>query len=95
MNERNTLLKQITVLDFMAVDLHLYLNTHPGDNSAITMYNEAVTRAAELREKFEARFGPMTAFRSTVTAEKPWADDCWPWQADSNFNVVQEQEAML
>lgn len=31
MHNRNELLKQLTALDFMAVDLQLYLDTHPND----------------------------------------------------------------
>ncbi len=42
---REELLSSLTQLDFMAVDLGLYLNTHPDDTEAIDAYNQVIVAA--------------------------------------------------
>ena len=86
-SERCKLLDKITKLDFMALDLQLYLNTNPADLNAIEMYNSCIAGCQAAREKYEANYGPMTAFRSEgaicdQTGEWAWNTGPWPWQAD-------------
>ena len=90
--DRQNILKQITIMDFMATDLHLYLNTHPNDTEAMEMYNDTVAKAAQTRKEYEERFGPLVAFRSPDTAKRRWNDCPWPWQADFNFNWDEASE---
>ena len=85
--ERDALLKQITILDFMALDLHLYLNTHPSDEEALTMYNDCITSGKVAREKYEMHYGPLTAFRSDGQKNWNWIDCPWPWHTDFNFSL--------
>ena len=90
--KREALLKQITMMDFMALDLHLYLNMHPTDCEALEMYNDCTIGAKVAREKYEAEYGPLTGFRSEgqkSDGTKGWAwNDCpWPWQANFNFSL--------
>ena len=77
------LLIKLTALDFMAVDLALYLNTHPCDDEALKKYNEIVCKANELRTEYQNEFGPLYSFRSLNNGSWDWIDDPWPWQ--SNF----------
>lgn len=83
---RNELLKKMTMLDFMALDLQLYLNTHPTDCQALEMYNDCVTNSQIVKEKYEAEFGPLTSFRSEGQEDWAWNDCPWPWQAEFNFS---------
>lgn len=53
------LLKSLMELDFIAVDLGLFLNTHPDDNDAIAAYNQVITAADTVRMKYEETFGPL------------------------------------
>ena len=97
MLNREALLKQLTQLDFMALDLQLYLNTHPSDMEALEMYNDCIQGAQAAREKYEAEFGPLTAFRSEGqksdgTDGWAWIDCPWPWQAEANFSINVEYE---
>ena len=48
---REELLSSLTQLDFMAVDLGLYLNTHPDDIEAIDAYNQVIVAADTVRAK--------------------------------------------
>ena len=61
---RDCMLKRLTVLDFLAVDLQLYLDSHPDDENAITKYNSVVDEADGLREQYENLYGPLFSFRS-------------------------------
>jgi hypothetical protein len=38
-DERRELLDQIRAIEFMTVDLNLYLDTHPNDRRALNEYN--------------------------------------------------------
>ena len=53
------LLKSLMELDFIAVDLGLFLNTHPDDSDAIAAYNQVITAADTVRMKYEETFGPL------------------------------------
>ena len=87
------LLKQLTVLDFMATDLHLYLNTHPEDALALKMFNDVTTKSAQVRKEYENHFGPLVSYRSSdikdgqTPAKWRWEDCPWPWERDFNFKL--------
>jgi len=84
---RDELLKRLTALDFMALDLALYLNTHPHCAEGIEKYNEAVTEADKCRQLFEINFGPLCSFRSVSKKAWSWINNPWPWQTQSNFEL--------
>lgn len=86
---RDELLKIITVLDFFAIDLHLYLNTHPTDREAIQKYNTVVKRAKELREQYEKQFG-MLMPNTPSGYPWQWIEEPWPWQNKFNFELAGE-----
>ena len=89
--EKDALLKQITVLDFMAVDLHLFLNTHPDDVEALNMYNDVIANADKARQCYEQQYGPLTAYRSKGWEGWTWKDCPWPWQSKFNFELRGEE----
>lgn len=86
--ERDEILNNLTVLDFMAVDLHLYLDTHPEDEEAIEKYNEIIRKADAVRYEYESKFGPLCSFRSMSDKNSfKWIDSPWPWQSSFNYNI--------
>ena len=88
--DRDELLKSLSELDFIAVDLALFLNTHPENKEAIQAYNQVITAADTVRMKYEDAFGPLCSFRSYAGNTNHWAwnDNPWPWQADANFSFA-------
>ena len=88
--DRDELLKSLSELDFIAVDLALFLNTHPENKEAIQAYNQVITAADTVRMKYEDTFGPLCSFRSYAGNTNHWAwnDNPWPWQADANFSFA-------
>ena len=87
---RDELLKSLSELDFIAVDLALFLNTHPENKEAIQAYNQVITAADTVRMKYEDAFGPHCSFRTYAsnTNHWEWNDNPWPWQADANFSFA-------
>lgn len=89
---RDELLKQLTMLDFMATDLALFLDTHPHDKDAIENYNCIVTEACKVRAQYEKMHGPLCSFRSKSPEDVwKWADNPWPWDYDFNFSLSRKE----
>lgn len=87
MNDREQLLQELTTLDFIALDMGLYLDTHPMDAQAIEEYNRVIKTADEVRMKYEELAGPLCSFRSINPNDKNWVwkENPWPWNKDFNF----------
>lgn len=77
-------------LDFVAVDLALYLDTHPNDAGALNRYNETLERADEFREQYQRLCGPLYSFRSFNRDGWKWYKDPWPWQYSFNIDLPEE-----
>lgn len=83
MNEHNqdTLLKELMAIDFTIIELNLYLDTHPCDYRALSLFNENVNRAKILRNNYEQTYGPLTASNSFNTKQTwQWINSPWPWE---------------
>jgi spore coat protein JB len=75
------LLYEMQAVDFILVELTLYLDTHPQDHKAINQYNECVQKSMALKHKFQSMFGPLYHFGNSYSTY-PWTWDSapWPWQ---------------
>lgn len=87
---RDELLKKLSELDFIAVDLALFLNTHPENSEAIQAYSQVITAADAVRMKYEEAYGPLCSFRSYAanTNHWEWNNDPWPWQVNANISFA-------
>jgi spore coat protein JB len=80
MNQRNAM-KELMAADFTALDLALYLNTHPFDRQALALYCNAVQRAKALLMNYEKCYGPITHYgAANYTNSWLWALTPWPWE---------------
>lgn len=81
MLSRRELIKKIQILQFAAVDLNLFLDTHPDCSQAITDYNQCVQNLMSLKKMYEMHYGPFANFGSATSCD-PWAwiDEPWPWE---------------
>ena len=57
-----TLLEEIQAIDFVIVELNLYLDTHPDDFEAIKQFNDTTEKSMLLKIEFEKKFGPLMNF---------------------------------
>lgn len=76
------MLKKIQEMEFVAVELNLYLDTHPCDEDAINDYNCAVEVLKRMKKDYEAEFGPLLNFGWGGLSGKPWqwVEGPWPWE---------------
>ena len=79
--DRDTMLMKLSELDFAALDLQLFLDTHPDNKKAIEQYNTAVDVAGKARAEYEKAFGPLTSFRVPSQPDKfTYIESPWPWE---------------
>lgn len=91
---KDELLKELTMLDFMATDIHLYLDTHPKDKMMIRKYNKIVSQADACRFKYEKLYGPLCSYRSSSKEDRwTWINEPWPWCEESNFVACKEDKS--
>ena len=76
---RCELLKTISEYQFVAVELNLYLDTHPGDAAARSDYQYYSTRLKELIAAYEEQYGPLMTFGHSATATGCYVCSEWPW----------------
>lgn len=76
------LLRKIQEMEFVAVELNLYLDTHPCDQDALNDFNCAVESLAKLKVKYEAEYGPLLNFGFSSTSREgwQWVQGPWPWE---------------
>ena len=75
------LLEEMQAIDFVLVELNLFLDTHPSDFEAIKQFNDTAQKSMQLKVEFEQKFGPLMNFgRSYSNYPWDWKDAPWPWQ---------------
>lgn len=80
-SERKRLLKRIMELEFVMVELNLYLDTHPRDQKALHDYNETLRELRKLKAEYTRQYGPLMP-DDIITDPRyyTWVKEPWPWQ---------------
>lgn len=75
------LLEELQAIDFVLVELTLYLDTHPLDENALKQYNQFALKRRGVAAEFEQRYGPLLQYGHSFS-QYPWQWDQppWPWQ---------------
>lgn len=78
------MLRELMEVSFVLIETALYLNTHPNDERALRLHNNASQQNMQLEEMYQARYGPL---KNTGMSRYPWSyiNDPWPW--DVNFTI--------
>lgn len=75
------LLEQLQAIDFVLVELNLYLDTHPDDLNAIKQYNVHALERMQLANQFQQLYGPLQNFGHAFSkCPWEWSKSPWPWQ---------------
>ena len=69
---------------FAAYDMLLYLDTHPNDKKAFSMFKELVEKMRLKKKEYETEFGPLEAFNSANYDTFKWIKSPWPWEKEAN-----------
>jgi spore coat protein JB len=80
---RKEMMNKIRELEFAAVDLNLYLDTHPTCQQALMDYNTISQQLNELKKIYETKYEPLVHF-GCAPSQYPWKWVCdpWPWEDD-------------
>lgn len=83
MDERLSMLKEIQELEFVAIDLNLFLDTHPQDQAAHRDYRAVRDKLMMVRKRYEEIYGPLTVTGSTPPHHQwLWIESPWPWEIE-------------
>jgi spore coat protein JB len=76
------MLIKVQEMQFVALELALYLDTHPCDKDALNDFNCAVEVLQKYRHAYECEYGPLLSFGmgGEVKGTWQWAEEPWPWQ---------------
>ncbi|MBT2726313.1 spore coat protein CotJB [Bacillus sp. ISL-75] len=75
------IMEQLQAVDFVLVELTLYLDTHPDDLEAINQFNHYAKERKRIKKAFESQFGPLLQFGNSYSGYPwNWKDTPWPWQ---------------
>ena len=75
------ILEELQAVDFVLVELTLYLDTHPTDQAAIKQFNNYAEKRHQIRYQFESKFGPLQQYGNSYSDTKwSWHSPPWPWQ---------------
>lgn len=86
--DRDELLKRLSILDFMLIDLGLYLDVNPRDDHALAIFKRVSEDAENLRNAYETNCGPLIMrHQASVGDEWKWIANPWPWEAEANFQI--------
>ncbi|WP_053363089.1 spore coat protein CotJB [Bacillus sp. FJAT-27251] len=72
-------MEEIQAVDFVLVELTLYLDTHPTDQAAMQQYNQYAQYSRQLKKEFEKIYGALQ-HNSFTDSNWSWGSAPWPWQ---------------
>ena len=77
-------LVELQALEFVSLELGLYLNTHPEDMEAFNLFKQyaAMERAAKMA--YESKYGPLTKSAVANDERYCWLQGPWPWNYEQN-----------
>ena len=80
-NKRFGLLREIQELEFTAIELNLFLDTHPEEQQALRDYIQVAQRLDRAVAQYERAYGPLFNFGFSPS-EYPWRwiEEPWPWE---------------
>lgn len=74
-------LYDLQAMDFVLLELTLYLDTHPYDLAAIQQYNRFAQQRQAMAQPFETEFGPLMPSGHSYSKQPwEWTQTPWPWQ---------------
>ncbi|MDF2558029.1 MAG: hypothetical protein K0R71_1857 [Bacillales bacterium] len=74
-------LEELQAVDFLLVELTLYLDTHNDDVSALNQFNKYAQYKKQVMADFEKNYGAIQGYGNSYTDEHwSWGTKPWPWQ---------------
>ena len=81
MTEREKLMCEVNKAQFAAVEVGMFLDTHPGNKKALEAMRMYTEKYKELKYKYEEKFGMIDIYSPNHCADRwSWVDNPWPWE---------------
>lgn len=80
MNKASKLMIQLQELQFAAIEINLYLDTHPNDPKAQQDLMQISQQISILMPRVEKYYGPLTALGFSRENPSRWISEPWPWE---------------
>ena len=78
-----TPLTELQALEFVVLELGIYLDTHPQDTEALALFRQYTAMEKAARAAYEDRFGPLTQSAAGGDSYR-WLQEPWPWCYEQN-----------
>lgn len=82
MGGKEQMLKEISIVDFVLVDLMLYLDTHPYDRNAMEYFNHYNRIKNQMAREFSQKYYPLTKDMADSNKEWRWSAAPLPWEGE-------------
>jgi spore coat protein JB len=74
-------MEELQSVDFVLVELTLYLDTHPEDQNAIHQFNQYALQRKKIKKAIESKYGPLQQYGNSYSGMPwNWSSGPWPWQ---------------
>ena len=80
MSNKEQMLKDISIVDFILVELMLYLDTHPTDRNAMEYFNHYSRMKNQMVKEFSQKYFPLTKDLAESNKEWRWGAAPLPWE---------------
>lgn len=81
-DKQTAMLRKVQEMEFVAIELALFLDTHPCDGDALNDFNCAAEILDKYKREYEEEFGPLLGFGMGGLSKNgwQWAQGPWPWE---------------
>ena len=71
-------------MEFVVLELGIYLDTHPEDEEAFQLYRQYVAMERSAKAAYEDANGPLMKDSTANYESYRWLRDPWPWNFQQN-----------
>jgi len=84
MSEREMSLWKVQAYEFALLEVGLFLDTHPTDQTALSYFKQYRDMKHQAESDFTRKFGPITmGHMDNDLSTWKWIDNPWPWEIGS------------
>lgn len=79
-----TPLAELQALEFVILELGIYLDTHKDDAEAFAMFKQFSAMEKAAKAAYESKYGPITKETAAAGDSYQWLSEPWPWNFSQN-----------
>ncbi len=79
-----TPLAELQALEFVVLELNIYLDTHKDDAEAFKLFQQFSAMEKAAKAAYESKYGPITKEGAAASDSYKWLNDPWPWNYAQN-----------